>query len=492
MTTLSAPRGRSPFTHHLHGPTTNTMCSSSRSSTHSQTSRYKHRRRSLTRHHYCRDSMAEISRSRTYYTKHNRKKKYSGSSIKPADATNNHYSYPMRSPCSPKFLNEPFQPAQYVPPRKKRNQQHNSSRKKQGNPLSPPSPVLTPLLSSNSSESHFAPTPITIIAQPPPLLPSPPSPSKNMPISFDKIETHNKKFANEDSDSDIYINTNNLDNQLINPHINNRRTQNIRSPPNRFVDRNNGPYTNIPVNDDSPVALTDRIRALMGVPENQEHDDMIPEMLVPTVFNWSHGGRRVYLVTNLDGWQTKHQMSRSTADFSKILDLPCRPVQYRFEVDGQLLCDPEQKHVLASDGGYVNEIYVETTCHASFQNQENSIGKFTQHMPDPDDYVREPPTAPAHLKQILLNHQPPKGRNPVSLPNPSHVVLSHVYVAERKSSDVVVLGITQRFQQKTFTTVYYKHVDSIENLPPSVDKNAQNKSENPYTDSFNENFINYF
>ena len=50
-----------------------------------------------------------------------------------------------------------------------------------------------------------------------------------------------------------------------------------------------------------------------------------------------------------------------------------------------------------------------------------------------------------------------------SLPNPSHVVLNHVYVAERKSSDVVVLGITQRFQQKTFTTVYYKHVDSIEN-----------------------------
>ena len=48
----------------------------------------------------------------------------------------------------------------------------------------------------------------------------------------------------------------------------------------------------------------------------------------------------------------------------------------------------EQKHVLASDGGYVNEIYVETTCHASFQNQENSVGKFTQHMPDPDDYVR--------------------------------------------------------------------------------------------------------
>lgn len=220
--------------------------------------------------------------------------------------------------------------------------------------------------------------------------------------------------------------------------------------------------------EDEPVPLSDRVEKLLK-DELQKNDteEILQEVHIPTVFNWHHGGRKVFLVTSLDGWEKKFPMSRSQSDFSKILDLPTgRQIQYRFEVDGRLLCDPEQKHVRAADGGFVNEIVVETTCHASFQRQHSADGKFTQQIPDPDIYLREPPNGPHHLGQILLNTKPPKGRNPLVLPVASHVTLDHVYVAERKAHDVVVLGLTQRYAQKSYTTVYYKHIDSI---PPEFD-----------------------
>jgi len=226
--------------------------------------------------------------------------------------------------------------------------------------------------------------------------------------------------------------------------------------------------------EDRPVPLSSRIEELLEA--DLTPHDMGPDeakLQIPTVFNWAHGGRKVYLVTSLDDWETKHRMNKSQSDFSKILSLPTgRKVQYRFEVDGRLLCDPEQKHVRGSDGGYVNEIFVESTSHESFITQNISTGKFTQSMPDPDEYVREPPHAPAHLGHIILNTLPPKGSNPLRLPPPSHVVLGHIFLAERKDRDVVVLGMTQRFQSKTFTTVYYKHVEKPEAAPPPVENST--------------------
>lgn len=230
---------------------------------------------------------------------------------------------------------------------------------------------------------------------------------------------------------------------------------------------------------DAPVSLFSRVEDLLK-DDLAQNDTGDAKLQIPTVFNWAHGGRHVYLVTSLDDWQTKHKMSRSQTDFSKILNLPTnRKIQYRFEVDGRLLCDPEQKHVRGSDGGYVNEIFVESTSHESFINNDSSTGKFTQSMPDPDEYVREPPHAPAHLGHIILNTLPPKGSNPLRLPSPSHVILGHIFLAERKSPDVVVLGMTQRFQSKSFTTVYYKHVDKPEADPPekkSKSATAPNKN----------------
>jgi len=203
----------------------------------------------------------------------------------------------------------------------------------------------------------------------------------------------------------------------------------------------------------------------------ESSDDSLSEVRVPTLFHWAHGGQKVYLCTNLDGWSSKRKMNVSTADFSCILDLPAkRKIQYRFEVDGVLMCDPEQKHVRGSDGGYVNEISVENNNLDSFRTNENSNVHFSQQMPDPDLYVRQPPHAPCHLGKIILNSIPDKEKlNPLLLPEPSHVCLNHTYVAERKEHDVMVLAVTQRFNCKYFTTVYYKHIDSI----PKTNRNRR-------------------
>lgn len=244
--------------------------------------------------------------------------------------------------------------------------------------------------------------------------------------------------------------------------------------------------------DEPPIGLTQRVEEILG--SDLGHNEMGPDeakLQIPTVFHWAHGGRRVYLVTSLDDWETKHKMNKSHQDFSKILSLPTgRKIQYRFEVDGRLLCDPEQKHVRGSDGGYVNEIFVESTSHESFITQNISSGKFTQSIPDPDEYVREPPHAPAHLGHIILNTLPPKGSNPLRLPAPSHVVLGHIFLAERKDRDVVVLGMTQRFQSKSFTTVYYKHVDKHEaTQPPTLQPSSKATSTRQRPTNWMGNFL---
>ena len=43
-----------------------------------------------------------------------------------------------------------------------------------------------------------------------------------------------------------------------------------------------------------------------------------------------------------------------------------------------------------------------------------------------EDFVKDPPPAPAHLQLTLLNVPPALGAT-ASLPRPQHVVLNHVY-----------------------------------------------------------------
>jgi 5'-AMP-activated protein kinase, regulatory beta subunit len=78
---------------------------------------------------------------------------------------------------------------------------------------------------------------------------------------------------------------------------------------------------------------------------------------------------------------------------------------------------------------------------------------FSHVMPDLDDYTKEPPPLPPHLRHIILN-KPPQLQDTAALPVPQHVALNHLYCTAIKDN-MMVLGITQRFKTKFVTTVYY-------------------------------------
>ena len=78
---------------------------------------------------------------------------------------------------------------------------------------------------------------------------------------------------------------------------------------------------------------------------------------------------------------------------------------------------------------------------------------FSHNMPDLDDYTKEPPPLPPHLRHIILN-KPPQLSDTAALPVPQHVALNHLYCTAIKDN-MMVLGITQRYKTKFVTTVYY-------------------------------------
>ena len=74
-------------------------------------------------------------------------------------------------------------------------------------------------------------------------------------------------------------------------------------------------------------------------------------------------------------------------------------------------------------------------------------------MPDLDEYTKEPPPLPPHLRHIILN-KPPQLHDTAALPVPQHVALNHLYCTAIKDN-MMMLGITQRYKTKFVTTVYY-------------------------------------
>jgi len=78
---------------------------------------------------------------------------------------------------------------------------------------------------------------------------------------------------------------------------------------------------------------------------------------------------------------------------------------------------------------------------------------FGHTVPDIDEYTKEPPPLPPHLRHIILN-KPPQLQDTAALPVPQHVALNHLYCTAIKDN-MMVLGITQRFRTKFVTTVYY-------------------------------------
>jgi 5'-AMP-activated protein kinase regulatory beta subunit len=200
----------------------------------------------------------------------------------------------------------------------------------------------------------------------------------------------------------------------------------------------------------------------------------------------------VYITGTFNGWSRQIPMHRSGNDFTYIHNLKRGKHAFKFIVDDEWRFAPDQptvadiegrinnfidvtdfkaytgdrefeKEKAAAEYGYVGD---ETATAADVvsgdeSDDETDMNKrpdrdgevFSQNMPDMDEYTKEPPPLPPHLRHIILN-KPPQLQDTAALPVPQHVALNHLYCTAIKDN-MMVLGITQRYKTKFVTTVYY-------------------------------------
>jgi 5'-AMP-activated protein kinase regulatory beta subunit len=216
-------------------------------------------------------------------------------------------------------------------------------------------------------------------------------------------------------------------------------------------------------------------------------ENWLDDDTVPTVFRWEHGGRQVYITGTFNGWSRQIPMHRSGNDFTYIHNLKRGKHAFKFIVDDEWRFAPDQPTVADIEGRINNFIdvtdFLAYTGDKDFEKEkaaaeygavETKDGEgdgvevdsttdkdgevFTHNMPDMDDYTKEPPPLPPHLRHIILN-KPPQLQDTAALPVPQHVALNHLYCTAIKDN-MMVLGITQRFKTKFVTTVYYSPCSS--------------------------------
>jgi 5'-AMP-activated protein kinase regulatory beta subunit len=83
-------------------------------------------------------------------------------------------------------------------------------------------------------------------------------------------------------------------------------------------------------------------------------------------------------------------------------------------------------------------------------------GAYGYALPDEDEFSKEPPLLPPHLRNIVLNSPPPSltDPDPLTLLTPQHVTLTHLYCTAIVNG-VMVQAISQRYRRKATTTLYY-------------------------------------
>ncbi|KAI9917698.1 hypothetical protein PsorP6_013109 [Peronosclerospora sorghi] len=214
-----------------------------------------------------------------------------------------------------------------------------------------------------------------------------------------------------------------------------------------------------------PTAIQLDVKDIENGEENGVHvvNATVPpgEDVVPMVFKWEHGGRNVFITGTFNGWDKQCPMHRSGNDFTYIANLTRGKHMYKFVVDDDWRFAPDQL-TMADVEGNVNN-YVDVSEFAPLSDfdgtkklqddDDDTENPYSRYIPEIDEYTKEPPPLPPHLRHIILNKAPPTvdGR---LLPVPQHVALNHLYCTAIKDG-MMVLGITNRYKQKFVTTVYY-------------------------------------
>lgn len=186
--------------------------------------------------------------------------------------------------------------------------------------------------------------------------------------------------------------------------------------------------------------------------------------VVPTVFRWDHGGgRQVYITGTFNNWEKQIPMHRSGNDFTYIHNLKKGKHAFKFIVDDEWRFAPDQQTIADIEGRINN--FIDVSDFKAYTGEDDFMDP--KALPDPEDswsqvrpeleeYTKEPPPLPPHLRHIILNKVSPINDS-TALSIPQHVALNHLYCTAIKDG-MMVLGITQRFREKFVTTIYYSNI----------------------------------
>ena len=167
------------------------------------------------------------------------------------------------------------------------------------------------------------------------------------------------------------------------------------------------------------------------------------------------------IIGTFNNWERQIPMHRSGNDFSYVHNLKRGKHAFKFIVDDEWRFAPDQPTVADIEGRINN--FIDVSDFTPYLGDDNFFEKsrerkipesdYRQNVPDLDEYTKEPPSLPPHLRHIILNKSTPS-MDPSALPNPQAVSLNHLYCTAIKDG-MMVLGATQRYREKFFTVVFY-------------------------------------
>lgn len=184
------------------------------------------------------------------------------------------------------------------------------------------------------------------------------------------------------------------------------------------------------------------------------------DVVIPTVFRWEHGGNQVYITGSFNHWNRRVPMHRSGNDFIYIQSLAKGKYAYKFIVDDEWRFAPDQATISDAAGNVNNCIDLTTfspddESTPSNKRRDSLPGVYGRTLPDEDEYSKEPPLLPPHLRHIVLNSPPPgEEHDPLQLENPKHVTLTHLYCTAIVNG-LMVQAISHRYRRKMTTTIFY-------------------------------------
>ena len=145
----------------------------------------------------------------------------------------------------------------------------------------------------------------------------------------------------------------------------------------------------------------------------QPSDATLPprEDVVPMVFKWEHGGRNVFITGTFNGWDKQCPMHRSGNDFTYIANLTRGKHMYKFVVDDDWRFAPDQLTMADVEGNVNNYVDVSEFAPLSDfdgrnqlqEDDEDPENPYSRYIPEIDEYTKEPPPLPPHLRHIILN-----------------------------------------------------------------------------------------